>query len=377
MLNTFDDFPAAGFDSRHFGKKRATVTMGFVTGMLSGLRRQGCDLSPVLSATGIDLADTATRIPAELYADLYNLAVAASGDEGFGLFSRRLMPGTFEFLCRSMLGAPVLAEALNRACRFLAIVLPDLAIEIRRNGRYAELWIIEVIPLAAMREDPSRIFAFEWLLRLLHGLSCWFVARSLALDTVSFPYLRPPHADDYLLVYTEYSSFDADAFVARFKADLLDLPIRRDEAALNVFLEDAPGKITLLYRRDRETVFRVRDLLRNALPDNLSLNDIASRLLLSPRTLVRRLAEEGSSFRSIKGAIRRDIAYARLTKTQQPIEQLASELGYADPSAFYRAFVGWSGMSPERFRLSISGRDAADSVVQDDTRCTYQQLGGR
>ena len=38
------------------------------------------------------------------------------------------------------------------------------------------------------------------------------------------------------------------ALVATFAANLLDLPIRRDEAALKSFLVGAPGKLTLLYR---------------------------------------------------------------------------------------------------------------------------------
>ena len=149
--------------------------------------------------------------------------------------------------------------------------------------------------------------------------------------------------------HTEHSSFDGEVLQAQFRANLLDLPLRRDEAALNAFLESGPGKISMLYRRDREAVFRVRDLLRDALPDNLSLEDVAHRLHMSPRTLHRRLEEEGSGFRAIKDAIRRDIALSRLTKTGQPIATLASDLGYADASAFYRACVGWTGLSPERF----------------------------
>lgn len=292
------------------------------------------------------------------YARLYNLVVLDLDDEGFGLFSRAMAPGTFEFLCRGMLGAPTLAEALLRAARFLRIVLPDLHVSLQRDGLKATLSIVETRPLAAHDHDPGRVFALEWLLRLLHGVACWFVGRGLALDAVDFPYPRPAHADDYALVYTEHSHFGAATLCARFQANLLDLPLRRDEAALNAFLEGAPGKIAMLYRRDREMVFRVRDLLRDALPDNLSLESVAGQLHVSPRTLARRLDEEGSSFRAIKDATRRDIAYARLTKTRQPIAELAADLGYADPSAFYRAFVAWSGLSPERYRSSLTTGDA-------------------
>jgi len=141
--------------------------------------------------------------------------------------------------------------------------------------------------------------------------------------------------------------------VAAFNANLLDLPVRRDEAALNRFLDGAPGKITTLYRRDREMVTRIRDLLRAALPDTLSLDAVAERLYLSPRSVHRRLEEEGSSFRAIKDALRRDMALARLAKTDDAIARIAADLGYADTSAFYRACVEWTGMAPLHYRQQL------------------------
>jgi AraC-like DNA-binding protein len=332
--------------------------------MLAGLNRRNIDPGPLLAASDINIADAASRIPVENYAALYNLLNHQLDDEGFALFTQPMRVGSFEFLCRGCLGAPTLAEALNRASRFLHVVLPDLAVSVRRSHGQAELVISERRKLADNPDDPGRIFAFEWLLRLLHGLSCWLAARGIALDSVIFPYRRPAHSADYPLIFTEDSRFaptvpgGTGTLVASFNANLLDLPIRRDEAALTAFLDGAPGKITTLYRRDREMVIRVRDLLRAALPDTLCLNDIAARLYLSPRTIHRRLEEEGSSFRGIKDALRRDMALARLTKTRDPISKLAADLGYADTSAFYRAFVDWTGMAPMHYRRKWSGKSA-------------------
>jgi AraC-like DNA-binding protein len=367
-------------------RTQATVAMGFVNGMLAGLVRQGLDPAPLLAAAEVDTADTANRIPVENYAALYNLINRELDDEGFGLFAQPMRLGSFEFLCRSTISAPTLAEALQRACRFLRIVLPDMVVEVRREKALAELVISERRPLAGRIDSPSRVFAFEWLLRLLHGLACWLAGRGLALDSVSFPYPQPAHVDDYALIFTEHSTFlpslptslpagargaqrppspasgrgvggeGNHTLTATFNANLLDLPIRRDEAALTTFLDGAPGKITTLYRRDREMVIRVRDLLRAALPDSLSLEEVADQLHLSPRTTHRRLEEEGSSFRGIKDALRRDMALARLTKTRDPIAQVAADLGYADTSAFYRAFVEWTGMAPVNYRRRWAGK---------------------
>ena len=336
--------------------------MGFVTGMLAGLARRNIDPAPLLAATNIDIADTASRIPVESYAALYNRLNHQLDDEGFGLFAQPMRVGSFEFLCRACISAPTLAEALTRASRFLHVVLPDLAVSVRRSHGQAELVIAETHKLAEHPDDPGRIFAFEWLLRLLHGLSCWLAGRGIGLDSVIFPYRKPAHFADYALIFTEDSRFaptvpgGTGTLVACFNANLLDLPIRRDEAALTAFLDGAPGKITTLYRRDREMVIRVRDLLRAALPETLSLDNIAHRLYLSPRTIHRRLDEEGSSFRAIKDALRRDMALARLTKTDDPITKVAADLGYADSSAFYRAFVEWTGMAPVHYRRKWAGK---------------------
>ena len=340
-------------------RTQATVAMGFVTGMLAGLKKRQLDASAALAATGIDLADTASRIPIDRYAALYNRLTRDFADEGFALFTQPMRPGSFEFLCRGCLSAPNLAEALTRASRFLQLVLPDLSVGVRRSHGHAELLISESHPLAADCDDPARVFAFEWLLRLLHALACWLAGRGIALDSVTFPYRKPPHAADYALIFTADSRFaptlaaGKGTLIACFNANLLDLPIRRDEAALNSFLDGAPGKITMLYRRDREMVIRVRDLLRASLPAALSLDEVADRLHLSARTIHRRLEEEGSSFRGIKDALRRDLALARLAKTRIPIAQIASELGYADPSAFYRACQEWTGMGPQDYRRQL------------------------
>lgn len=337
-------------------RPRATVAVGFVQGMLAGLHGRALVARRLLDAAGIPpavLADPAARVPVSRYADLYNRINAELDDEGFGLFSQPMRPGSFEFLCRSVVTAPTLADAIERSSRFLRLVLPDLQVALDQSAGTARLVIREKRPLAV-----GRVFAYEWLLRLLHGLCSWLVGRSIVFDAVAFPYPAPPQADDYALIYTAHSRFDAPELAASFAANLLELPIRRDEAALQTFLIGAPGKITTLYRRDREMVVRVRDCLRDALPEAMPLADVAKALHLSPRTLHRRLEDEGSSFQAIKDALRRDLAISRLAKTRQPLAQIAADLGFADASAFYRAFVGWTGMAPAHYRRRLRNAPA-------------------
>ncbi|HSN22350.1 MAG TPA: AraC family transcriptional regulator, partial [Usitatibacter sp.] len=262
--------------------------------MLSALRARGVPAAPLLRASAIApsvLREPRARVPLPAYVALYNAVVRSLDDEGFGLFAAPLRPGTFEFLCRATVGSATLGEALERAARFLAIVLPDLRVAVTRSRGLARLEIAERRRLRRRAGDPRRVFAFEWLLRLLHGLACWLAGRGIALHSVRFPYPRPAHAADYALVYTEHSAFmdgagatTAPALRATFDAALLDQPVVRGPADVEAFLEGAPGRISVLYRRDREVARRVRELLAARLAARPSLEDVARALALSPRT---------------------------------------------------------------------------------------------
>lgn len=353
--------PSAGPPATAGSPHRATVAAGFVTGLLSGLRGQGAKVAELLQAAGLPaevLSDARVRVPVAGYADLYNRVVAETGDDAFGILPGRIGPGAFEFLARVMAAAPDLKQGLERGARFVGLVMPWFRIRLAREGRWARLVIREEGNPFARRSDPRRVFAFEWLLRLLHGMACWSIARPIAIESARFPYHAPAHADDYALIYTPRADFGFVMLEATFEASLLELPVHRSDADVAEFLQGGPGKITLLYRRDRDTARAVRDHLAAKLPVAGSLDHAAISLGLAPRTLHRRLQAEGTSFRTIRDGLRRELAEAWLAEGRS-VAGVAAELGYSEPSAFFRAFQNWTGQAPSAWRRAFrvgSGR---------------------
>ncbi|MET0389861.1 MAG: AraC family transcriptional regulator [Polyangiales bacterium] len=84
-----------------------------------------------------------------------------------------------------------------------------------------------------------------------------------------------------------------------------------------------------------------------------SLVATARALGISTRTLQRRLHADGTSFEALVDALRRELA-AKYLDEQLPIQQIAWLLGYADPSAFHRAWKRWTGTTPEQARSTRS-----------------------
>ncbi|MEV0399032.1 AraC family transcriptional regulator ligand-binding domain-containing protein [Actinoallomurus sp. NPDC050550] len=89
-----------------------------------------------------------------------------------------------------------------------------------------------------------------------------------------------------------------------------------------------------------------RDPLREAIAADLrgrtaSLHAVAARLAMSPRSLQRRLEEDGTSWRQEVDAVRRDQA-ARLLREGASRAAMAAQLGYSDVRALRRAVRRWN-----------------------------------
>jgi len=98
----------------------------------------------------------------------------------------------------------------------------------------------------------------------------------------------------------------------------------------------------------REKVkWTLRRLLAGDRPD---LRAVARELGLSNRTLQRRIAEEGATFRQLLAEARLELARTYLREASIEITQLAHLVGYEDPNSFYRAFRSWEGTTPGRWR---------------------------
>jgi len=78
--------------------------------------------------------------------------------------------------------------------------------------------------------------------------------------------------------------------------------------------------------------------------------DVAARCGISPRTLIRRLHEDGATFQQLLDAARKQRALWMLVHTAEPVEEIASRLGYADTSNFSRTVRRWFGATPRELR---------------------------
>ncbi|WP_071675109.1 AraC family transcriptional regulator [Nioella nitratireducens] len=101
----------------------------------------------------------------------------------------------------------------------------------------------------------------------------------------------------------------------------------------------------------RSTAKRVRAALVEMLPAGRATSGaLASHLGMSTRSLHRRLKQEGESFQSVLNATRTELSLHYLRQQDISIEEISYLLAFRDPNSFYRAFRGWTGMTPGEIR---------------------------
>jgi AraC-like DNA-binding protein len=90
-----------------------------------------------------------------------------------------------------------------------------------------------------------------------------------------------------------------------------------------------------------------------------NIDDIADALHISSRTLQRRLQDEGSNFQRVLEESRHQLARHYLNNSSLELNEAAYLLGYEDGNSFVRAFRGWEGVPPARWRESQRARAAS------------------
>jgi AraC-like DNA-binding protein len=351
-----------GNDSR--AMEKGTIAIYFVEAALDAVRARGLDAERLLVQVGIApslLNAPQARVSPAHYAALWRLIAETLGDELFGLDSRRVKVGSFAMLCRAVIQCETLERALHRCSRFYDLLLDDVSIVVSRDGKDARLTLHERID---RRGCSQRVFAHEGLLIILHGLACWLVGRRIPITVAEFGYPEPAHSAEYHTRFSSELAFCRPNTAITFDACYLDLPVVQDGQSVKEFLRVIPENILVKYKNTNSLTAKIRARLRRALPDELpGLEIVARELHTTPATLRRRLQDEGESFQSIKDQLRRDLAIMYLSHSERSVLDIALELGFAEPSAFHRAFKKWTGACPGEHRRGLGHSAPAPEAV--------------
>lgn len=329
----------------------ATALASWVKAIRRTVELAGVDADVLFAEAGLEteaLGDPNARYPINQTARLWQLAVQATGNPALGLeVARHVTPTTFHALGYSQVASTTLKEAFERALRYFRIVTDagDLSF-FEQGGRYCFQTRVE-----AGADGPALegVDAFQAVMvRMVRGLA------GRQADPLAVELVRPEPADagPYERVFRVSPQFGADANRLWYAAELIERPLE----GANPELARANDRIVMehLARLERSQLsHRVRKLIVEALPEGVpSAEQVAAQVHCSPRSLQRRLADEGHSFRGLLEQSREELARSYLADGQHTVSEVTFLLGFSDVSAFSRAFRRWTGVAPSAYRDS-------------------------
>jgi AraC-like DNA-binding protein len=310
----------------------------------------GYDVDALLEDFGLDrkaLADPKLRLPRELVGDFWREAVRKTSDPVFGIHAAERMPeGTLDVVEHVARSSTSFAEAIGRMSRFATLLGDELRIWLRVEGGRAH------VGYSQGGKSPPPVVS-EFIVAAIWRFARQALEEAPRLLEVRFTHtLIAKHAvSEYTRYFQAKVRFGADSNELVFDRTALDRRPRGSDPSLRSVLERHAAALVAEIPKDEGLVARVRELIGAELEKGaLAAPALARMLNVSVRTLHRRLRDEGTSVRVLVDEVRCARSRTYLETGELNVSEVAALLGFADESAFTKAFKRWTGVAPGLYR---------------------------
>jgi AraC-like DNA-binding protein len=328
----------------HHAWAKATLPAIFVTGLIERAVERGGDRARLLAAAGpsahlppdarVPLVDVFAAWEATMRA-IRDPALPIAFAQGFALEHYPVLG----FLAMT---APTIREAAAHMARFGDLV--------GTSGRWSTKEGADTVRMVWSRPGPRtlghRVANESAVAELLHALR-QVLGREVRVIAASFIHPAPTDVrahDAHFGVKVRWGAGEDGLVVPRA---VLDAVPRLANPALSAHFEERARSLLGEIRRGEALTDRVLCVVTGDLASgDVSMRRAARRLGTTERTLRRRLADEGLSFRALADEARRVRAEALLADGRTSLVEVALASGFSELSAFSRAFKRWTGKSP-------------------------------
>jgi AraC-like DNA-binding protein len=330
-----------------------TVPSEYARPIAEQLRSMGVDVQAWLSASGVPagaLEQPGGLLPFEALRALVAQAIAAAREPALGLFvGERMVASTHGVVGAAATNAGTVRQALEVVERFSRLRSSLFEITHEVDATEGRLIFREARPLAEVQRP-----LLEAVVLSVKNVLDEATMGACPIHEVVFPFEAPPYAALARDVFGCPVRYGQDWAGLSAAIGVLDVPLKlADPATFEVAAAICQRELDLLAENE-SLAARVRRLLlgrQNGFP---SLQVTARHMHMTPRTLHRRLLEEGTSYRALLESVRHTLAVELLESGRCAMDEIAYRLGYTDLSNFRRAFKRWEHVPPSEYRARLA-----------------------
>jgi AraC-like DNA-binding protein len=318
------------------------------------LRTQGFDADELLQRSGVSphqLADAEGKVPLSAVEALMTAYQEERGDPFIGLrMAEDIQPSTLGSMGFLLQSCATLADLIDVVVRFNGLMSNIGHTSIHHGpGEFELRWACLAGSPAFRRQSREYIMGTNVMM-----------GRMLLPDTVQHKVIRfehePLHDPVEARLYAEFFGcpvlFGQPHTSVTMPAFLLQAPLPNGDATLRALLESHTRSVFERRQAPRPSLSdEVRRLLQaQLLAGQPAREAVAQQLGMSPRSLHRRLEDDGTSYREQLDIVRLGIAKSRLVGDGISMSDLAEQLGFSSPQAFMRWFRSHCDVTPSQYR---------------------------
>ncbi|TAK95170.1 MAG: AraC family transcriptional regulator [Aquabacterium sp.] len=352
LCNHPEPFGVAVFKPERSGMAIKSFTLSQIAWyrtMSDAFRQRGLNADDLLAKSGVPIGPTDemdVHHLSDLFSGMWEQAVARTNDPGIGLTRVGHPLAAFGVVSHMLLSSTNVLAAAKCLSRFAALVSPTFSMDVVHEDK---VYVVSFAISGGRRPVPMQ--RFDFLASVFLAGAQWITGKRLVPNVMYMPFPEPADTTPWRDAYGCHVEFNASSFRGEFKAcdfeqaiptsdpAIADMCVRMTEQAAQELGEHFTGKVRQMLTK----------ILHKGDPRR---EQVAEMLCISERTLQRRLSEEGTSFAELVDAVRRERAERMLARGYLSVTEMACELGFSDPSNFYRACKRWFGLSPSSLRVT-------------------------
>lgn len=333
-----------------------TLTAGAAQALLAGFAGVGLDpvrLARRCGLSGVEAQPAEAVLPPQAFLALWEEAARARpGPElatrvglavPFGAF------GALDYLAGS---SPRVETGFLALATWFRQVAVDFRLEVSGADGGG------VVRLVPVEDFPGRQWSDEFTLAVCVGRFRQAATRPIAPAAVQLARPAPGGPTAHQALLGAPVTFGCSVSAVVWGPEAWRAPLRSADPVLERTLQALAGRLGL-GGEGGGLAAALRARLRDLLPEGEVAAERAARALgLSERTLQRRLAAEGATYRGVLDAFREAEAERLLAAGTLPLSEVALRLGFSDQTAWNRAFRRWKGRSPTRWAAERSAGGA-------------------
>lgn len=296
-----------------------------------------------------------TSIAIEHYIKLLEKGIKRFPDFGLRV-GQSVTPGTYPVLGMTLLSCQNLLQVLEQVVRYESLN-HDLGTSHFEHGSKQSTY--SWVPNKLICISNKSELCFHLVLSVFAGIytfAPWLVNRSIPIKRIEISGAEPVNSEQYKSFFDTEIKYNRPVNSMVVDSDILTWPVMNEDSTAFYALTTYAKTLLDSKEQSKDITHQLTAILPEALHRQaFRIDDVASQLDMSTRTLQRKLKELGQSYKALLDDTRKKIAEMYLLDTTLSINEIAFLIGYQEQSSFNHAFKSWNGVSPSRYREQNSG----------------------